>query len=219
MAKIEDAYPGAVFGNLTVLSLRRKGMIWARCLCLCGVIKDIRLYAIGTNSTSCGCGRIAAVKKELAIRNTKHNMRHSQEYQSWANMWQRTTNKSNGSYPTYKDRAPPEEWRNFEVFLADMGPRPEGLTLERIDNSKPYGPGNCKWATKAEQALNKDTTYRIELDGKLYSLHSLAKHLGVKYGELNHRFVTKKEKLHAVLGIDESRLRIAHSPLKIFGQS
>jgi hypothetical protein len=48
-----------------------------------------------------------------------------------------------------------EHWQKFENFLADMGERPEGTTIERIDNSKGYEPGNCKWATSEEQTANK----------------------------------------------------------------
>lgn len=227
MAKLADSVPGTVFGKLTVQAVYKKDRHWmATCLCECGNIKEVKTYGLGTNYRSCGCARIVAVKRALILRNTTHGLRHTVEYLAWANMWQRTTNKLNGSYPSYKDRAPPQAWRDFAVFMRDMGPKPKNHSLERIDNDKPYGPDNCKWATQLEQANNKASTYRISFDGTVYSISGLAKHLGIKYGHLNHRFVTKKEELSRILKVDPDRVKILRvgtsSPTnlrqEIFGQ-
>lgn len=78
-------------------------------------------------------------------------------YVTWAGMIQRTSNPHHSRYSTYGGRGIQvcDRWRSFPNFLADMGERPEGLTLDRIDNSKGYEPGNCRWATLSEQERNK----------------------------------------------------------------
>lgn len=86
-----------------------------------------------------------------------------------------------------------ERWMNsFEAFLEDMGERPEGASLERIDNEKGYEPGNCKWATWLEQSRNRRDNVFVEFEGRRYILKDLASALGVDYKRLHNWYRTKK---------------------------
>lgn len=78
-------------------------------------------------------------------------------YYIWAAMIQRCTNPKNRDYKNYGARGITvcDRWRDFTNFLADMGEKPDGLSIDRIDNDGNYEPGNCRWATPAQQASNK----------------------------------------------------------------
>lgn len=90
------------------------------------------------------------------------------EYKAWAAMMSRCTKPKNKQYKDYGGRGIGvcERWRTAANFLEDMGPRPEGTSLDRIDNEKGYEPGNCRWATNKVQSYNKRTTVMIEHNGK-----------------------------------------------------
>jgi hypothetical protein len=75
----------------------------------------------------------------------------------------------------------------FENFFADMGPKPEGMTIERIDVNKGYEPGNCRWASYLEQARNKSNTVWFEKDGVRKSSHEWALELGIRPGTVRMR--------------------------------
>jgi len=81
-----------------------------------------------------------------------------------------------------------EEWNNFENFLKDMGERPEGMTLDRIDNTKGYCKENCRWATPREQANNRSTNVVLEYKGESHTLAEWARLLGMKKNTISNRY-------------------------------
>jgi hypothetical protein len=84
----------------------------------------------------------------------------SPTYRSWQRMWARCQNRNRHAAHRYIKRgiAVCNRWKSFAAFLADMGERPEGMTLERKNNNLGYNPGNCKWETLLGQARNKHNT-------------------------------------------------------------
>ena len=113
----------------------------------------------------------------------------SPTYKTWRGMKLRCNNLKNASYVNYggKGIGYCPEWESFETFLADMGERPEGLTLDRIDRTKDYDPTNCKWSTKREQTLDRGCTVWIEHEGQTLCLSDWAKEKGLKLTTLRER--------------------------------
>ena len=113
----------------------------------------------------------------------------SPTYKTWRSMKIRCTNPQHPSYKHYGDRGIGycKRWEVFANFLEDMGVRPEGKTLERLDNHKDYSPENCTWATKYQQSLNRDITVWIEHDGRKQCLSDWARETGIKLTTIKYR--------------------------------
>jgi hypothetical protein len=78
-------------------------------------------------------------------------------YRTWKSMKERCTSETSKAYPQYGGKGITlcDEWYSFDNFLADMGERPDGTTIDRVDNSKGYIKSNCRWATKSQQSINR----------------------------------------------------------------
>jgi hypothetical protein len=109
----------------------------------------------------------------------------SPTYHSWRNM----RNRCNRNHSGYSDKgityAP--QWDDFNVFLQDMGERPEGTTLDRIDSTGNYEPSNCRWATPKEQSENSSAPRLITFNGKTLNVSEWALEVGVSRDTLSSR--------------------------------
>jgi hypothetical protein len=143
---------GKRFGRWTVVAYAQKRK-WS-CVCDCGAHADVYGTSLREGeSKSCGCLR----RESNKVRATKHGMSGSREYVSWRSMKERCFNPRHPAYENYGGRGivPCEDWLPFIPFFADMGERPAGCTLDRIDPNGNYAPGNCRWADRKQQRQNQ----------------------------------------------------------------
>lgn len=173
---------GKRFGRLTVIKrvLPNYQGKQARWLCRCddGNESIVRTFALkGGYIKSCGC-----LHDELCReRATKHghglSSNRSPEFRAWINARRRCYDTKMISYPNYGGRGIQmcEEWRNdFTAFLRDMGPRPKGTTLDRVDNDGNYDKANCRWSDWLTQVRNSRHCHYVEYEGRRLTISELA---------------------------------------------
>lgn len=178
---------GNKFGRLTVLSLSHKDDYrrWhVHVKCDCGTEKVVVFSAISSGGLrSCGCLRDEQAAINSRERCTTHGMAGTPTYRSWQAMIKRCSDLAGNRAHLYVEAGVfvCERWFRFENFLEDMGVRPEGASLDRFPDGKGnYEPGNCRWATAKEQALNRSSTRWFDFEGQMLSLKDLAARVGMK---------------------------------------
>ena len=172
-----ESMEGKTFGRLLVVSRNGSDRAGFRylCECSCGAVKTVRGSSLRNGSTkSCGCLNLDKL--------TKHGMTDTPTYMSWISARARCRYKKSISYPYYGGKGIDicDRWYDsFENFLKDMGERPEGTTLDRIEGSKDYYPENCRWATLVEQSSNRRHTSPCT-----------SKYRGVSYKKTNGKWLS-----------------------------
>lgn len=169
------------------------------CLCDCGKTIEVSGDVLRQgHQKSCGCYR----KEDAQMRFTTHGQSNaggingkkcSRTYKSWQEMWRRCTIPDHVSYKNYgaKGVTVNPSWSSFEAFYGDMGDRPQGMSLDRIDGSVGYCKENCKWSTRLEQNQNRSICHLVTIGGETLVLSEWCRRFNVGYFKAYHRIVMK----------------------------
>ena len=209
--KVKDI-TGHVFGRLIVIERvksTRKGSSRWLCRCDCGTVKEIDKGSFIYGGTiSCGCYS----RERASAMNRTHGRSGSKNpiYHTWTSMRERCLSPTAKSYARYGGRGIEidKRWDSFENFLADMGERPEGGSIERIDNDGPYSPSNCRWATVVEQNNNRSDTHHVNYNGESLTLRELSVRTGVPHATIYKRMYEMGWSLDAAVGPPQ-RVRVS----------
>jgi hypothetical protein len=179
---------GRTFGKLMVLGrgeTLRSRWLW-RVQCFCGKEDCLKEFQVRSDSLTMGRTQSCNCKRKQG-----HGLSGSRDHQSWQNMMNRCYDSKRKDFKYYGGRGVRvmERWHNPKNFFADMGPRPPGTTLDRIDHTGLwYGPGLCRWANRLTQTRNrKNTVWLTHPDGRTMTLKEWADLLGIEYDTLKWR--------------------------------
>lgn len=197
---------GNRYGRMTVMARSEntaEGRTQWLCLCDCGNTKVAQaVYLKRGNTKSCGC--LGLEQRKAAAQSQCHPFSRTQMYRerkSWENMLARCYEPSHRSYADYGGRGVQvcREWReSFEAFVGDMGARPTGCTLDRVDNDKGYSPDNCRWATRVEQANNRRNNRIITIGSESLTVAQWARRTGTPGQVIRNRLRMKWDESDAI---------------------
>ncbi len=190
---------GNRYGRLMIIELgNQQNGYQDRALCECGTVKTVRRSDLQSGRTSsCGCLRKENATK-IGASARKHGHSRNPLYHLWYTMIARCHNPTHAAYRYYGARGVQvcERWReSFEAFAADMGARPAGLELDRIDPMGHYEPGNVRWMNRRMQKINRVkrsdhyTPHAIEGKGQTYAISDLAVIAGISYSAMYMRLM------------------------------
>ena len=151
------------------------------CRCDCGTERSVAASNLSSGaSKSCGC----APKGPL-----KHGLAGTSTYSTWKAMRARCNNSRHKNYADYGGRGISvcERWNDFALFLADMGEKPAGMSIDRIDPSRGYAPDNCRWATQAQQMSNMRRNKIVSLGSESLTVSEWARRLKISASVIYHR--------------------------------
>lgn len=185
---------GRRFGRLVVVGLTGerapRGLTWF-CLCDCGGCNRVTRADLTRGKVrSCGCLQT----EQRARGNFRHGMKRSPEYGIWCTLKARCLNPNVKCWPRYGGRGIRvcERWaESFAAFLADVGSRPgPGYSIDRIDNTGNYEPGNVRWVTAEEQSNNRRNNHLVDFDGRRQTIAQWAREYGVSQFRLQSRLAS-----------------------------
>ena len=149
-------------------------------------------FITSENRLADGRGKFCTKSCSISFTQKKHGHATnglSPTYTTWASMLQRCKNPKNTKFYSYGAVGIDvcDEWLSFDAFLADMGERPKGKTIDRIDGNKGYSKSNCRWATIIEQQSNLKNNVIVEYFGEKFTLPQLSRKLNINPLTLKYR--------------------------------
>lgn len=159
--------------------------------CDCGNEKVIFAYSVIRGLTkSCGCLLSESTGKRMHKHGNAGRKTRTATYGTWSGMMDRCEwggNKKAYAFYGAKGIRVCERWHSFENFLEDMGEKPKGRSIDRIDNNKGYSPENCRWATREQQDLNTSRTVWVLYKGQKRRVYDICEELGLSRGMVRSR--------------------------------
>lgn len=207
---------GDVFGRLTVIEevteRTRKGHKQYLCSCECGNTKITTASSLRNKTVrSCGCWQRESRHTHTLKHGHTVGYQRSTEFNTWVSMLERCNNPNNHAYSDYGGRGIKvcDRWMGddgFANFFADMGEKPKGTSLERVDNSKGYNKENCVYATRKVQARNRRSSLIVEHNGESKSLAEWCEQLEIPY-EPTRRRLHRGQSMTQILNAYQSKIK------------